>query len=203
MLDRRPNPAAASQDRGRPCRSTVHQDRARRGLFVRGFSGGGAISRRSACFQQQGSHKLSTRSHSCPRQPSSRFPTEGCTLTPHLVCANAAEAMNFYAKAFNAVEQMRMPGPNSKLIHASMRIGDSTLMLVDENPEWGALAEVAEGITGDDSIMSTMSMRRLRKRWPPARRSRCRLTTCSGAIVMASWKIRSVIIGRWQLTRAT
>ena len=62
------------------------------------------------------------------------------TLTPHLVCANAAEAMNFYAKAFNAVEQMRMPGPNSKLIHASMRIGDSTLMLVDENPEWGALA---------------------------------------------------------------
>ena len=61
------------------------------------------------------------------------------TLTPHLVCANAAEAMNFYAKAFNAVEQMRMPGPNGKLIHASMRIGDSTLMLVDENPEWGAL----------------------------------------------------------------
>ena len=61
------------------------------------------------------------------------------TLTPHLVCANAADAMNFYAKAFNAVEQMRMPGPNGKLIHASMRIGDSTLMLVDENPEWGAL----------------------------------------------------------------
>ena len=61
------------------------------------------------------------------------------TLTPHLVCANAADAMKFYSKAFNAVEQMRMPGPNGKLMHASMRVGDSTLMLVDENPEWGAL----------------------------------------------------------------
>jgi PhnB protein len=34
---------------------------------------------------------------------------------------------------------MRLPGPNGKLIHAALRIGDSTLMLVDQNPEWGAL----------------------------------------------------------------
>jgi PhnB protein len=61
------------------------------------------------------------------------------TLTPHLICAGAADAIGFYAKAFNAVEVTRLPGPNGKLIHAVVRIGDSTLMMVDENPQWGLL----------------------------------------------------------------
>ena len=60
-------------------------------------------------------------------------------LTPHLVCAGAADAIKFYEKAFNAVELSRLPGPGGKLMHASVRIGDSVLMLVDENLEWGAL----------------------------------------------------------------
>ena len=61
------------------------------------------------------------------------------SLTPHLICAGAADAIEFYVKAFNAVEQARLPGPNGKLMHAMLRIGDSALMLVDENPEWGML----------------------------------------------------------------
>jgi uncharacterized glyoxalase superfamily protein PhnB len=61
------------------------------------------------------------------------------TLTPHLVCADAAAAISFYERAFNAVEQMRLPSPEGKLLHASVRIGNSMLMLVDENPAWGAL----------------------------------------------------------------
>ncbi|WP_424362909.1 VOC family protein [Methylocystis parvus] len=61
------------------------------------------------------------------------------TLTPHIVCAGAAEAIDFYKKAFGATEFMRMPGPDGKLMHASLRIGDSMLMLVDEMPQWGAL----------------------------------------------------------------
>lgn len=61
------------------------------------------------------------------------------SLTPHLVCAGAANAIEFYKKAFNAVEQARLPGPDGKLMHAAVRIGDSTLMLVDENPQWGML----------------------------------------------------------------
>jgi PhnB protein len=64
-------------------------------------------------------------------------------VTPHLVCAGAAEAMDFYAKAFGAVEQARLPGPGGKLMHGSTRIGDSTVMLVDENPEWGMLGPKA------------------------------------------------------------
>jgi len=58
------------------------------------------------------------------------------SLTPHLICKGAAAAIEFYKAAFGAVELTRMPGPGGKLMHASVRIGDSTLMLVDESPEW-------------------------------------------------------------------
>jgi PhnB protein len=61
------------------------------------------------------------------------------SVTPHLVCAGAADAIEFYKKAFGAVEEARLPGPGGKLMHAMIRIGDSAVMLVDENPEWGAL----------------------------------------------------------------
>jgi uncharacterized glyoxalase superfamily protein PhnB len=67
------------------------------------------------------------------------IPADMHTLTPHLVCAGAAEAIAFYVKAFNAVELVRLPAPNGKLMHASVKIGDSTLMLVDEMPDCGAL----------------------------------------------------------------
>jgi uncharacterized glyoxalase superfamily protein PhnB len=65
------------------------------------------------------------------------------SLTPHLICGGAAEAIEFYVKAFNAVELTRMPGPQGKLMHAVIRIGDSALMLVDENPQWGLLGPKA------------------------------------------------------------
>lgn len=62
------------------------------------------------------------------------------TVTPHLICANAAAAIEFYKKAFNATETSRLPGPGGRLMHASLRIGDSAVMLVDEMPEHGALS---------------------------------------------------------------
>src|SRR6266850_3256141 len=60
------------------------------------------------------------------------------TVTPHLICAGAAEAIEFYKNAFGAIEISRMPGPDGKVMHASIRIGDSVLMLNDEMPEWGS-----------------------------------------------------------------
>jgi uncharacterized glyoxalase superfamily protein PhnB len=60
------------------------------------------------------------------------------SVTPHLVCAGAADAIEFYKKAFDAVELTRLPGPNGKLMHASIRIGDSTVMLSDDFPEMGS-----------------------------------------------------------------
>lgn len=65
------------------------------------------------------------------------------TITPHLVCAGAAAAIDFYKHAFNAVEVARLPGSAGKLIHAMIRIGDSNLMLVDEMPEHGSFGPAA------------------------------------------------------------
>jgi uncharacterized glyoxalase superfamily protein PhnB len=67
------------------------------------------------------------------------------SITPHLVCAGAAEAIEFYKQAFGAVELGRLAGPPGKLIHAAIRIGDSAVMLVDEMPECGALGPKARG----------------------------------------------------------
>ncbi|HZO21711.1 MAG TPA: VOC family protein [Steroidobacteraceae bacterium] len=65
------------------------------------------------------------------------------TVTPHLICDGASEAIEFYRKAFGATETSRLPGPGGKLMHASIRIGDSTVMLVDEMPQHGALGPKA------------------------------------------------------------
>jgi len=65
------------------------------------------------------------------------------SLTPHLVCAGAAQAIEFYQQAFNAVAAGRLDGPDGKVMHAMVRIGDSALMLVDEMPEHGALGPKA------------------------------------------------------------
>ena len=65
------------------------------------------------------------------------------SVTPHLVCAGAAEAIEFYKKAFAATEGGRLPGPQGKLMHAMIRICGSAVMLVDEMPEWGAFGPKA------------------------------------------------------------
>ena len=65
------------------------------------------------------------------------------TVTPHLVCAGASDAIEFYKKAFNAVEEGRLPGPQGKLMHAMIRINGSAVMLADEFPEWGSFGPKA------------------------------------------------------------
>lgn len=60
------------------------------------------------------------------------------TVSSYLVVKNSAEALDFYQKAFGAESRVRMPGPDGKsTMHAEMRIGNSTVMLSDENPQWG------------------------------------------------------------------
>lgn len=65
------------------------------------------------------------------------------SVTPHLVCADAAAALDFYKQAFGAVELGRMAGPDGKLMHAELRIGDSRIMLADEFPEYGSVGPLA------------------------------------------------------------
>ncbi|MGH9385147.1 MAG: VOC family protein [Vicinamibacterales bacterium] len=74
------------------------------------------------------------------------------SLTPYLVCKGAAKAIEFYAKAFGAQEIVRMPGPNGQVMHAEVKIGNSMLMLSDENSERGQLSPQSIGGTAT-SIM--------------------------------------------------
>jgi uncharacterized glyoxalase superfamily protein PhnB len=67
-----------------------------------------------------------------------RIPAGMHTVTPHLICADAAQAIEFYQRAFGAAELSRLPGADGKIMHASIRIGDSVIMLNDELPQWGA-----------------------------------------------------------------
>ncbi len=59
------------------------------------------------------------------------------TVSPHLVIKNAAAAIEFYKKAFGAKEMGRMPGPDGRIMHAEIQIGDSKVMICDEMPEYG------------------------------------------------------------------
>ena len=67
------------------------------------------------------------------------------TVTPHLVIRGATEAIEFYKKAFGAEVKGVMPGPGGKVMHAEIRIGDSTIMLNDEFPEMGAKSPATIG----------------------------------------------------------
>jgi uncharacterized glyoxalase superfamily protein PhnB len=66
-------------------------------------------------------------------------------LTPHLVCDGAADAIDFYKRAFGAEELMRMPAPNGRLMHAAISIEGSMVMLVDEMKEHGVLSPASLG----------------------------------------------------------
>ena len=66
---------------------------------------------------------------------------------PHLTCADAAKAIEFYKAAFGAVEVSRMPGPDGRLMHAQIAIDGYPIMLHDEMPEWGMLGPKARGGT--------------------------------------------------------
>jgi PhnB protein len=68
------------------------------------------------------------------------MPAEYPGVTPYLSVNDAAAAIEFYKKGFGATELMRLPGPDGKLGHAEIRIGDALVMLADEFPEYGNLS---------------------------------------------------------------
>jgi PhnB protein len=53
------------------------------------------------------------------------------TITPNLICRNAARAIEFYKTAFGATELRRAPGPNGEIMHAELQIGDSMFFIND------------------------------------------------------------------------
>lgn len=65
------------------------------------------------------------------------------TVTPHLVCARATEAIDFYKRAFGAEELSRLAGTDGRIMHAALRIGDSVIFLTNEYPEWNSFGPLA------------------------------------------------------------
>lgn len=67
------------------------------------------------------------------------------TLTPALTVRDAARGIEFYKQAFGATERGVMKGPDGKVMHAELQIGDSIIMMSDEWPEFGALSPQSVG----------------------------------------------------------
>jgi len=71
------------------------------------------------------------------------------SVTPAIVVRDAAAAIDFYKRAFGAEEIDRMAGPDGSIMHAEIRIGDSILMLGEENEQWGTKSPLSlNGVHG-------------------------------------------------------
>jgi len=70
------------------------------------------------------------------------------SITPYLTVRDAARAIEFYKQAFGAKERGLMKGPDGKVMHAELMIGDSIIMLADEFPEFGSLSPESTGGAG-------------------------------------------------------
>ena len=74
-------------------------------------------------------------------------PTGYHSVTPAIVVRDAAKAIDFYTRAFGAEEIGRMLGPDGSVVHAEIRIGDSLIMLGEENEQWGTRSPLTLGGT--------------------------------------------------------
>jgi PhnB protein len=77
--------------------------------------------------------------------PVSPVPSGYSSITPYLIIDGAARALDWYRQAFGARETMRLSGPDGRVGHAEIEIGDSRIMLADEAPEHNAKAPGAFG----------------------------------------------------------
>ena len=82
-------------------------------------------------------------------------PTGYHTITPQLTLDNAAQSIDWYKKALGAEEVSRSAGPDGKIMHAELKIGNSMLMLSDENKERGYLSPETVGGTATSIMLYT------------------------------------------------
>jgi PhnB protein len=82
-----------------------------------------------------------------PARPSP-IPDSYRRVTPCLTVHGAAKALEFYAAVFGATERMRFPGPGGTILHAEVQIGDSVVMIEDEDPRRRTKAPPSGGLPG-------------------------------------------------------
>jgi PhnB protein len=74
-------------------------------------------------------------------------------VTPSLTVAGAATALEFYGAVFGATERMRFPGPGGTIAHAEIQIGDSVVIVEDEDPRRGTKAPPSGGLPGSPASL--------------------------------------------------
>ena len=85
--------------------------------------------------------------------PAKPIPDGYHTATPYLIVKGAANAIDFYKKAFGARELMRHAEPSGKVGHAEIKIGNSPIMLADEYPDMGFRAPQSAGGSGTGILL--------------------------------------------------
>jgi PhnB protein len=89
---------------------------------------------------------------SMPAKPSP-IPDSYPRVTPSLTIQGAAKALEFYGAVFGATERMRFPGPGGTVAHAEIQIGDSVLIVEDEDPQRGTKAPPPGGLAGSPASL--------------------------------------------------
>jgi PhnB protein len=74
-------------------------------------------------------------------------------ITPCLTVQGAGKALEFYAAVFGATERMRIPGPGGSIVHAEIDIGDSVVIVADEDPHSGTKAPPPGGLPGSPAFL--------------------------------------------------
>lgn len=74
-------------------------------------------------------------------------------ILPHLVVDGGAKAIEFYKKAFGAVERFRMPSPDGRLMHAEIQIDRTVVYIADSFPEYGGDCESPKKVGGNSVVL--------------------------------------------------
>jgi PhnB protein len=88
-----------------------------------------------------------------PTAKPSPIPDSYRRVTPSLTVAGAVKALEFYGAVFGATERMRFPGPDGTIAHAEIQIGDSVVIVEDEDPQRGAKAPPPGGLLGSPASL--------------------------------------------------
>jgi len=90
-----------------------------------------------------------TQTASATHRTTKAIPEGYHSLTPYLTVKNIGESIDFYRRALGAEERMRLPAPDGHIMHGEIKIGDSLVMLGEENQERGCVAPL--GLKGHTS----------------------------------------------------
>ena len=88
-----------------------------------------------------------------PAATPSPIPDSYRRVTPSLTVAGAVKALEFYSAVFGATERMRFPGPDGTIAHAEIQIGDSVVIVEDEDPQRGTKAPPPGGLAGSPASL--------------------------------------------------